>query len=132
MLFDLEHFHQVYRIIESRGLELGNDSPDHYVGMLLKEVRTGREERFLDRLIVSALIEARSHERLQLITQALTDPSLQQFYQRLTRAEDRHKDLFLDLAALYFPDPVIQERFDYFLELENGAIQSVPFRSAMH
>ena len=129
---ELDHFHQVFRIMESRGVTLGNDSEDRYVAILQKEVRSGREERFLDRLLVSALIEARSHERLTLVTEALTDREVQQFYQRLTRAEDRHKDLFLDLAALYFPSDVIQARFDYFLERESHAIQSVPFRSAMH
>ena len=129
---ELEHFHQVYRLVEARGLMLEADAPDIYVNRLMAQVRNGRDERFLDRLIVSSVIEARGHERLSLITEALTDASLKALYQRLTRAEDRHKDLFVDLALNYFSPEVVQERLDYFLELEAEAIQEVPFRSAIH
>lgn len=129
---ELEHFHQVYRLIEARGLTLEADAPDNYVNRLMALVRNGREERFLDRLIVSSVIEARGHERLHLITEALTDPGLKNLYQRLTRAEDRHKDLFIDLALNYFSELVVSERLEYFLECEAEAIQTVPFRSAIH
>ncbi len=129
---ELEHFHQVYRLVEARGLQLAEDTADPYVNELMAAVRTGRDERFLDRLIASSVIEARGHERLNLVTEALEDPSLKSLYQRLTRAEDRHKDLFIDLALLYFPEEVVMKRLDFFLELEAKAIQAVPFRSAIH
>ncbi len=129
---ELEHFHQVYRVIESRGLQLAEDAPDPYVNQLMEKVRTGRDERFLDRLIVSSVIEARGHERLTLVAQSLEDATLRQFYARLARAEGHHKDLFLEIAALYFPTETIQERLDFFLDLEAKAIASVPFRSAIH
>lgn len=129
---ELEHFHQVYRLVEARGLQLTEDTPDAYVNRLMVEVRTGREERFLDRLVVSSVIEARGHERLQIVTDTLEDPQLKAFYQRLTRAEDRHKDLFVDLALHYFSAEQVDERLNFFLDLENEAIQSVPFRSALH
>lgn len=129
---ELEHFHQVYRLVEARGLMLEADAPDNYVNRLMALVRNGREERFLDRLIVSSVIEARGHERLHLITEALTDPSLKSLYQRLTRAEDRHKDLFVDLALNYFSEEAVTERLEFFLDHEAEAIQAVPFRSAIH
>jgi len=129
---ELEHFHQVYRIIESRGLQLAEDAPDDYVNQMMQKVRTGRDERFLDRLIVASVIEARGHERLLLVADYIQDPKLQQFYARLARAEGHHKDLFLEVAGLYFNVDVIQERLDYFLDLEAKAIASVPFRSAIH
>ena len=129
---ELEHFHQVYRVIESRGLQLSEDAPDHYVNTLMEKVRTGRDERFLDRLLVSSVIEARGHERLCLVAEEIEDPKLKQFYHRLARAEGHHKDLFLEIALLYFKPEVIQERLNYFLDLEASAISAVPFRSAIH
>lgn len=129
---ELEHFHQVYRLIESRGLQLVEDSQDVYVNQLMKHVGTGRDQRFLDRLLVSAVIEARGHERLSLVAAALGEPKLKAFYDRLTRAEGHHASLFLNLASLYFPGEMVQERLVSFLALEAKAISSVPFRSAIH
>ncbi|MBM4304945.1 MAG: tRNA-(ms[2]io[6]A)-hydroxylase, partial [Deltaproteobacteria bacterium] len=61
---ELEHFHQVYKLISERKLLLPPDEEDLYVNKLMKQVRFGREERFLDRLLVSSIIEARGCERL--------------------------------------------------------------------
>lgn len=129
---ELEHFHQVYKILEKRGLQLCDDEPDVYVNLLLAHVRTGREERLLDRLITSSVIEARGFERLGMVTQALTDPMLQSFYSRLTRAEGHHKTLFLEVAEHYFAHAKIQTRLDEFLDLEADAIRTLPFRAAIH
>ncbi|MCB0405578.1 MAG: tRNA-(ms[2]io[6]A)-hydroxylase [Bdellovibrionales bacterium] len=129
---ELEHFQQVCRLLVRRGLVLDHDEPDRYVNLLHKKVRTGRDERFLDRLVVAAVIEARGTERLGLVTDVLEDPELKALYRRLTRAEDRHKDLFLDLATHYFEPAAISDRLSYFLDEEAIAIQAVPFRSAIH
>lgn len=129
---ELEHFHQVYRLILERGLTLAPDEEDAYVNILMKEVRSGREERFLDRLLVSSLIEARGHERLHLVAEAMTDMPLAQLYTRLARAESRHKDLFLELAQLYFPLAEVAARWEFLAEREALAIQSVPHRSRLH
>lgn len=129
---ELEHFHQVYRLIEAKGLSLGQDAPDEYVNQLMLEVRTGRDSRFLDRLLISSLIEARGHERLGLISQALEDPALKGFYTRLTKAEQYHRDLFLEIAAIYFSEKDILERLTYLETVEERAIQKSPFRSALH
>jgi tRNA 2-(methylsulfanyl)-N6-isopentenyladenosine37 hydroxylase len=129
---ELEHFHQVYRLVAARGLSLGHDEPDEYVNRILRHVRTGREERFLDRLLVSSLIEARGHERLTLVAERIEDPKLKQFYARLSRAESHHKDLFLEIALLYFPESTVKARLAELNQEEALAIKSVPFRSALH
>ena len=100
---ELEHFHQVYKLISQRNLILPPDEEDVYVNRLMKQVRFGREERFLDRLLVSSVIEARGCERLHLVADALPEGDLKQFYRRLARAEGSHKDLFVRLAEFYFP-----------------------------
>lgn len=129
---ELEHFHQVYKLILKRGLSATSDEEDAYVNVLMKQVRTGREERFLDRLLVSSVIEARGFERLNLVAEALEDPELKAFYKRLGKAEGQHKHFFLEMARLYFPEEVIAKRLDELLEIERDAIASVPFRSALH
>lgn len=129
---ELDHFHQVYRLMEARGLKLTDDIKDRYVNMVAEPVRFTREGRFLDRLLVSSVIEARGHERLALVTEALEEPTLKAFYARLTRAEKRHTDLFIEMAELYFPADEIKDRLDFFLDVEAKAIQAVPYRSALH
>jgi tRNA 2-(methylsulfanyl)-N6-isopentenyladenosine37 hydroxylase len=129
---ELEHFHQVYRLIAQRKLILPPDEEDAYVAQMMKQVRFGREERFLDRLLVSSVIEARGCERLHLVADALPDGDLKHFYRRLARAEGSHQDLFVKLAAFYFPEAMIQQRLEEWLEIEAKAISSVPFRSALH
>jgi tRNA-(ms[2]io[6]A)-hydroxylase len=129
---ELEHFHQIYRLAARRGLTLPNDSEDEYVNCLMREVRSGRDERFLDRLLISSVIEARGTERLGLIAETIGDPDLRELYARLARAEGHHQNLFVDLAGLYFAPGTIRQRLDFFLDLEDQAIASVPFRSAVH
>ena len=129
---ELEHFHQVYRLIAQRGLTLAADEEDPYVNLMMKEVRFGRDERFLDRLLVSSVIEARGAERLEIVADALTDEKLKHLYSRLCRAEQVHRTLFYDLALLYFPKSEVDARLDRWLDIEAKAIASVPFRSALH
>lgn len=129
---ELEHFHQVYRLMQARGLQLGPDEQDAYVNQLMKAVRTGRDERFLDRLLVSSLIEARGTERLKLVASATADPELQKFYTRLAGAEAHHHLLFIELASTYFSPQTIEARLDELLDCESLAIQSVPYRHALH
>ncbi len=129
---ELEHFHQVFRLIEARGLTLERDEEDAYVNLLMKEVRFGRDERFLDRLLVSSLIESRGCERLHLIAAELKDPKLQQFYSRLARAEGHHQNLFLELAQHFFPAHTVTPRWNTLREAEAAAISQVPYRHALH
>lgn len=129
---ELEHFHQVFRWIEQRGLQLAPDYEDEYVSRLMKAVRTGREERLLDRLLVSSVIEARGHERLSLIADALPEGELKNLYARLSRAEAHHRSLFVELALHYFPEKEVSERLAFFLDLEADSIAKVPFRAAVH
>lgn len=129
---ELEHFHQVFKLIQRRGLILPPDEEDQYVRILMGEVRFGRQERFLDRLLVSGIIEARGAERLGLIAEKLTDPELKHFYQRLATAESHHRDLFERLAREFFSATVVNQRLQEFTDIEARAIASVPFRSALH
>lgn len=131
-LEELEHFQQVYNIIEKRGLTLTPDVKDEYVNMLLKHVRGGREERFMDRLILSGIIEARGCERLQMVANALTDPELKNFYNDLVKCEAKHRSQFLKLASYYFPQKEVDERLEELLVLEAEALNAIPIRPLVH
>ncbi len=129
---ELEHFHQVVKLIQSRGLALLRDEEDPYVNIMMKEVRFGRDERFIDRLLVSSLIESRGCERLHLIATELHDEKLKQFYSRLARAEGHHQNFFLEMAQSFFPADVVDQRWKELREVEAQAITSVPYRHALH
>lgn len=129
---ELEHFHQVYRLIARRGLFLLPDEQDPYVNNLMKHVRFGREERFLDRLLVSGVIEARGTEKLALLAKALPDPDLQTFYHKLARAEESHKHLFYKVAQMFFKKEQVDNRLDFWLDLEGRIFSECPIRPAVH
>ena len=66
---EMEHFRDVYGIMDSRGIKLNHEiQKDHYVGYLLGKCRNGREERFLDRLLIASVVESRGAERFRLVT----------------------------------------------------------------
>lgn len=129
---ELEHFQQVYRLMTRRGLMLAPDAKDEYVNSLIAGMRSGRDERLLDQLCVSALIEARSCERFAVLTEALTDPELREFYAGLTRSEAGHARVFVRLAERIFPQTEVDQALDRWLALEDQVTQRLPLRAAVH
>lgn len=123
------HLAQVLALLEKRGLSLGRDPGDPYAQGLQAQVRQPHAQRLLDRLIVSALIEARSEERLRLLSVRLTDPELRQFYARLADSEAGHGSLFLRLAR---KQPGCEERLAALQRIEAGLIRKLPVRAAIH
>jgi len=123
------HLAQVLALLEKRGLCLGRDPGDPYAQGLQGMVRQPAGERLLDRLLVSAAIEARSAERLRLLGAHLPDPELRRFYGRLASAEKGHEELFLRLAARC-------DGFDARLAEVRGAearlMRELPLRPAIH
>jgi len=129
---ELSHFAQVYERIAERGLVLSSDAKDLYVNRLAREFRQGSEPYFLDRLLVSGIVEARGCERFALVAEALPAGALKSFYEDLTAAEARHRGLFLRLARVYFDDATIAARLDKLLDVEAAVIAELPLRAAVH
>jgi len=129
---ELEHFHDVMRLILSRGIRIGPDQKDPYIKELDALCRHGRDERFLDRLILGAIVEARGSERFGMIARGLEPGELQDFYQRLATSEARHYLLFLDLAKKYFDEATVDARVDEFLDSEASIVDALEFRAALH
>jgi tRNA-(ms[2]io[6]A)-hydroxylase len=123
------HLAQVLSVMEKRGLPLGRDPGDPYAQGLQALVRQPARERLLDRLLVSALIEARSEERLALLGAHLPDAELRRFYSRLSGAEKGHRELFLRLARRC---EGFEERLAQMLRAEAALIGELPLRPAIH
>jgi tRNA-(ms[2]io[6]A)-hydroxylase len=129
---ELDHFAQVYRLIQSRGLTLSYDEPDHYVKQLFAQMRHGAEDRLLDRLVISGIIEARGHERFSLVAHALTDLPLKGFYQTLAKSEAGHYRVFIRIAEKIFGYGPVETAVERFVKLEKDIMLSLPLRPAVH
>jgi len=104
---ELEHFEQVNQWLERRGIALAPLAPPPYGAGLRSQIRSREPDRLLDSLLVSGLIEARSHERLGLLAAHCPEPELAQFYRGLMASEARHYGVYWTLATTYFDrDPV--------------------------
>ncbi len=129
---ELDHFHQVYLRIDARGGTLGPDSKDSYVRSLLGLVRRGPDLYFLDRLLVSGIIEARGCERFSRLAAALEETELRDFYDGIARSEKRHRDGFVELARLYFSKAQVDERIEELLDAEAKILADLEIRPALH
>lgn len=129
---ELEHYAQVVEIILERGLATRPDERDPYVGALMKLIKRGPEQYFLDRLLILADVEARGCERFGMLAEALEPGRLKDFYTEITRSEARHHGLFVRLAKEYFPAEAVQERLDELLDAEAKIVDELPFRQAVH
>ena len=107
------HFRMVLKELNKRGLKLGLARKDEYVNELMKLIRKGvsRQENLLDKLLISAMIEARSCERFRLLSLHISDESLRPFYYDLMVAEAGHYRLFLDLAETIANEKIVQKRW---------------------
>jgi tRNA-(ms[2]io[6]A)-hydroxylase len=128
---ELEHFGRVVRLIESRGGKLAPVSGNRYAGELLRRGALGKSPHLLDRLLVAALIEARSLERFRLLADHLPDPELRALYSDLLNSEASHRAFFLDAAQSYHPKQFDSE-LERFAELEAEVISALPFAHLVH
>jgi len=124
------HFRLVLHEIRKRGLQLGKQRKDDYVNALLAfEKKGGKEEdRLLDKLLICALIEARSCERFKRLSEGLDDEYLSQFYRRFMESEAGHYRTFIDLARQYLPEEKVWQRWEEWLQYEADVMLSLDVR----
>lgn len=126
------HLARVLRLMEQRDLRLVKDEGDPYAQQLQRLVRKPYEQRRLDRLLVAAIIEARSCERLALLAEALPDEALRRFYAELAQSEDGHQSLFHRLAVQASGEAEAEARLEELLSAEAGIVARLPLRAAVH
>lgn len=132
---ETEHFAQVMQRLGARGGTLSLPGTDEYVALLRKASNEDRGHGFpalLDRLLVSALIEARSCERFKLLSEQLNDASLRGFYRDLMASEARHFALFRDLAEARFGAEAARARLRTLAEREGRLAEKLPLGPTVH
>jgi tRNA-(ms[2]io[6]A)-hydroxylase len=129
---ELEHFGQVYAVMQKRGVPLAKDVQDPYVNALMALMRHGREDRFLDRMLVSSIVECRGAERFGIIADALEDPELKSFYTTLYKAERKHGHQFVDMVLKYFDSDTVYPRLDELMAKEAEIIETLDWRPSLH
>lgn len=124
------HFERVLEQLEKRGVKLGPIRRDEYVAELSKHERKGgkRERQLMDKLLINALIEARSAERFKLLWKNIPDEELQKFYYELMVSEAGHYKNFLQLAKTYMLEEVVEARWEELLRIEADIIHSLDVR----
>jgi tRNA 2-(methylsulfanyl)-N6-isopentenyladenosine37 hydroxylase len=124
------HFERVMEELKKRGYTLGPQRKDEYVLRLNKIIRKGgnREEQLLEKLLLNALIEARSCERFKMLWKNIPDESLSMFYYELMVSEAGHYKNFIQLAKLYVPEEVVMRRWNEFLEEEAKIMKELGVR----
>lgn len=131
---ELEHFEQVHDIIKERGLELGRERKDSYVNELARFMKkgTGRIEALVDRLLFSAMIEARSCERFKVLSENIDDETLAEFYRELMISEAGHYTLFLKYARKYAEGVDVEKRWQEWLVHEASIIENYGKAETIH
>ena len=129
---ELTHYREVVKWIHNRGLVTATDQKDPYVLAFRESIRQGREVYLLDRLLIASIIEARGAERFALVANALEAGPLKKFYQSIARSEERHYELFLELAGKYLDPSIIEQRWAELLDIEAGIVAGLPIRAALH
>lgn len=124
------HFRMVLAELHKRGLKLGAQRKDAYVAALQTFVQKGGSEegRFLDQLLLMALIEARSCERFKRLSEGLDDGYLKKWYRRFMESEAGHYTLFLELAETYIERETVRRRWAEWLAHEAAVLQTLDLR----
>ena len=122
---ELEHFEQVNQWLERRGISLAPLSPPPYAAGFKAQIRSQEPHRMLDSLLVSGLIEARSHERLGLLATHCPEPELSKFYRGLMASEARHFGTYWILADTYFERSVFTKRLEELAVVESQLLANL-------
>lgn len=115
---ELEHFEQVLALLKRRGRYLEPLPSPGYGAQLAKLVRRPEPQRMLDSFLVAGLIEARSHERMALLSEHSSDPELKNLYGELLASEARHFGLYWVLCEQRWDREVIVPRLEELADAE--------------
>lgn len=124
------HFRLVLDELKKRNLKFGFPRKDDYVAGLNKSIRNNGtyDEKLMDRLLLCALIEARSCERFKLLSQKIQEDDLRLFYKKLMVSEAGHYKLFIDLANHYLDKEKVKKRWEEFLQIETEVLSNIHLR----
>ena len=129
------HFRMVWAEMKKRGYNLGKQRKDDYVNLLLQHMpkNVPGDDQLFHKLMVCALIEARSCERFRLLSENLEEEALRNFYYKFMISEAGHYRLFIELAEQYYPVEKVRAAWQQWLDIEAQVLQLlVPRGDRMH
>jgi tRNA-(ms[2]io[6]A)-hydroxylase len=129
---ELTHFQQLLKLLEARGVRFERQKPSPYAGKLHAKVRPREPHRLTDLLLTCALIEARSCERMKLLSEAPIDPELKAFYKELLASEARHHQVYLELACKTEPEAQVRERLSELAVIEAEILNAPASHTRLH
>jgi tRNA 2-(methylsulfanyl)-N6-isopentenyladenosine37 hydroxylase len=121
---ELEHLQMVHDLIKQKGYKLGRERKDNYVNELFKFLKKdgSRTQSLVDRLLFSAMIEARSCERFKVLSENIKDTEMAGFYRDLMISEAGHYTTFITLARKYGNEVEVNKRWRDWIEFEDSII----------
>lgn len=131
---EISHFKMVHDRIIANQWVLGRDRKDNYVIALIKFFPKGgsRTTQLVHRLLYAALIEARSCERFRLLSEALKDKELAEFYRKLMVSEANHYTMFLGFARQYGDRTEVDQKWQDLLEFEASIMRNLSRKETIH
>ena len=131
---EMGHFKMVHDKLLKRGYIMGRDRKDEYVLQLLKFFPKGgsRATQLVHRLLIAALIEARSCERFRLLSEKLEEEELRDFYRNLMVSEANHYTLFLNFARQYGDRKEVDIKWQELLEFEAEVMKDLSKNHSIH
>jgi len=124
------HFERVIEELKKRGMTLGVNRKDEYVEQLQRVIKKGgsRDDQLVEKLLMNALIEARSCERFRLLWKEIQDQELSKFYYELMVSEAGHYKTFLTLAKEYKDPDQVEKRWRELLGEEALIVEQLEVR----
>lgn len=129
---ELEHFERVLSILNARGKKLQKLASPPYGATLAKNICKDEPLRMLDSFLVAGLIEARSHERMKLLSTHSPDIELRNLYADLLKSEARHFGIYWKLADERFERSLLTSRLEELAKVESDALLEMHHQPRMH
>ncbi len=131
---ELEHLQMVHDLIKKKGYQLGRERKDNYVNELFKFLKKdgSRTQSLVDRLLFSAMIEARSCERFKVLSENIKDQEMATFYRELMISEAGHYTTFITLARKYGNEAEVNKRWLDWIAFEDSIIVKYGKQESIH
>ena len=117
---EMQHFKMVHLLMVKRGMVLGREQKNDYAIRLQKffNKTKNRKDALIQRLLVAALIEARSCERFKVFSENMEDEELSKFYNNLMISEANHYTTFLKFAREYEDREIVDKKWNALVAFE--------------
>lgn len=129
---ELEHFELMLDVLNKRGIAFEPLAPSPYAKRLRGQCRGAEPHRLVDTLLCCALIEARSCERMKMLSEHAPDAELRELYGSLLASEARHHTTFVDLAARVLPRAEVMERLAQLAQHEANVVNDPQGETRLH